>query len=405
MEKSSPFMYQRVKDTLVDIISSGRFHPGDKLPSERQLAKQLGCNYQTVRRGFAMLEDQQLVERKVGAGTFLLKSGPQGLKTPPERPPEKNGTIKVKPFVGVIVASALSEFDREFLQHLHHQAQQRGYRLSIRTVSDFDSPSLEAAQEFSDQGCVAVLMPRIPSSTSTAPLYEFISQLHIPVILSRPMPGLEQYCYEAPDVYGRPTLAATEMACRYFKELGYGHIAFLGANIPENSDIQRTVMAYSCFVSREGMATHLGLPTEVGPGCPNPEEVDRIVKQWSAEVGNIGVFCWGDEYALRLMISLHKQGLRIPEDVAVLGFGDIPLAKTFDPPLSTIQFDYDYVARAMLNHAEALNHGKSAQADGIANQVLVIRDSCGGKLRAGEKLPDILERVQQVHDRIERETL
>jgi DNA-binding LacI/PurR family transcriptional regulator len=405
MEKSSPFMYQRVKDTLVDIITSGRFHPGDKLPSERQLAKQLGCNYQTVRRGFAMLEDQQLVERKVGAGTFLLKSGPAGLKTPEESPPDKKEAVKVKPFVGVIASSALSEFDREFLKHLHHQAHQRGYRIAIRTVSDFDTPALEATQEFADQGCFAVLMPRIPSSMSPVQLQELISRLPVPVILSRPLPGLEKYCYEGKDVYGRPTLAVTEMACRYFQELGYGQIAFLGANLPENSDIQRTVMAYSCFVSREGMTAHLGLPTEIGPGCPNPEELDRIVKQWSTQAGNLGVFCWGDEYALRLMISLHKQGLRIPEDIAVLGFGDIPLAKTFDPPLSTIRFDYDYVVGAMLDHAEALKHGKSAQADGNAKQILVVRDSCGGKLRAGEKLPEILERVQKVHDKIERERL
>jgi GntR family transcriptional regulator, arabinose operon transcriptional repressor len=404
MEKSSPFMYQRVKNTLVDIITSGKFNPGDRLPSERQLAKEMGCNYQTIRRGFAMLEDQKLVERRVGAGTFLLKSGPlkdlsvavslgQGTVG-------KNSGVKVKPYMGVIASSALSEFDRELLQHLHHQAQQRGYRLAIRTVSDFDTAAQEAAQEFTEHGCFAVLMPRFPGSLSPVKVQELITRLSIPVVLSQPIPGLEKYCYEKAEVFGRPTMAVMETACRYFKELGYGQIAFFGANMPEENDLQRMVMAYSCFVAREGMSTHLGLPTEIGPGGPNPEEVDRIVKQWSTMAGNLAVICWGDEYALRLMISLHKQGLRIPEDVAVLGFGDIPLAKTFDPPLSTIRFDYDYVAGAMLDHAEALKQGKSAQAAGNAVEILVVRDSCGGKLRAGEKLPEIIQRVQKIYDPI-----
>jgi DNA-binding LacI/PurR family transcriptional regulator len=136
----------------------------------------------------------------------------------------------------------------------------------------------------------------------------------------------------------------------------------------------------------------------VGSGA---EEVDGLVNRWSKMAGNLAVVCWGDEYALRLMTSLHKLNLRIPEDVAVMGFRNIPLAGMSDPPLSTIQFDYDYVAGAMLDHAEAQSKGQSAQAEGYARQMLVIRESCGGKLRAGKKLTEIIKRVQEIHDHSE----
>jgi hypothetical protein len=39
-----------------------------------------------------------------------------------------------------------------------------------------------------------------------------------------------------------------------------------------------------------------------------------------------------------------------------------------------------------------------AQADGNAQQILVIRDSCGGKLRAGDQLPKLIERIHMVSD-------
>jgi len=82
----------------------------------------------------------------------------------------------------------------------------------------------------------------------------------------------------------------------------------------------------------------------------------------------------------------------------VLGFGDISLARTTDPPLSTIRFGYEYVAKAMLDHAEALSRGESAQGDGRARQRLVIRESCGGRMRVGEKLAGIVEAVQRENE-------
>ena len=110
--------------------------------------------------------------------------------------------------------------------------------------------------------------------------------------------------------------------------------------------------------------------------------------------GRLGVVCWGDEFALRLMTSLHKKGLRIPEDVAVLGFGNHSIAETADPPLSTICFDYEYVCNAMLDHLQAQSEGKSAQATGAVRQTLVVRESCGGKKRLGDRLNDVVQQAQ-----------
>jgi DNA-binding LacI/PurR family transcriptional regulator len=214
-----------------------------------------------------------------------------------------------------------------------------------------------------------------------------IHPLKVPVVLGQPVPGLEKYCYERQEIYGRPSFAAVDLACRYFKELGYGEIAFFAGNSWDDPDLQRRLTAYSCFATRENRATHIGM---VGPLA---EEVDGLVRRWSKMAGDLAVVCWGDEYALRLMTSLHKLDLRIPQDVAVMGFRNIPMSATSDPPLSTIQFDYNYVAGAMLDHAEAQSKGNSAQADGHCQQQLIIRESCGGRIRVGEKLSEIIERL------------
>ena len=86
VDRSVPFVYERVRRTLIAMICRGDLQVGDKLPSERELAKQLGCNYHTVRRGLALLESDRWIERRVGAGTFVLR-------TSDEAPAESPATV------------------------------------------------------------------------------------------------------------------------------------------------------------------------------------------------------------------------------------------------------------------------------------------------------------------------
>ena len=48
------------------------------------------------------------------------------------------------------------------------------------------------------------------------------------------------------------------------------------------------------------------------------------------------VFCFNDTMALGLMSRLQQQGIRIPEDISVIGYDNIELAEYFSPPLTTV---------------------------------------------------------------------
>jgi len=397
MAKTGQFVYQQVKGALENMIGSGRYRSGDKLPSERLLAKELGCNYHTVRKGLALLEKEQVIERRVGAGTFLRN--PDLSSRPVVVPSFRSGAVKKtaarteKSFLGVLCPSRINEFGSELIHHLHIEAQQRGYKLSLRTINDFGDSGREAAEELIDHGCDGLLLPWFATDVSTEELWNLIQPLKVPVVLGKLFAGLEKYCYEKKEVFGLPTFRVIETACRYFFELGYRNIAFFGPDYQDDDDFQRRLLGYTRFVSRNALTPHIGL---VGPKA---QDVDRIVNRWSSMAGDLAVICCGDEDALQFMTALHKHDLRIPQDVAVMGFRNIPMSATSDPPLSTIQFDHDYVARSIMNHAEAMMKGESAQGDGRARQQLIIRESCGGKLRVGEKLQAIIEQSQEINDK------
>jgi LacI family transcriptional regulator len=60
------------------------------------------------------------------------------------------------------------------------------------------------------------------------------------------------------------------------------------------------------------------------------------------------VFVANDQMALGLLRAFRQHGIRVPEDVAVVGYDDIPEAAYFAPPLTTIRQDFDEVGRASI---------------------------------------------------------
>ncbi|MGP8207737.1 MAG: LacI family DNA-binding transcriptional regulator [Acidimicrobiales bacterium] len=60
------------------------------------------------------------------------------------------------------------------------------------------------------------------------------------------------------------------------------------------------------------------------------------------------IFVANDQMALGVLLALHECHRRVPEDVSVIGFDDIPESAYFTPPLTTVRQDFDQVGRASL---------------------------------------------------------
>ncbi|MEJ2853061.1 MULTISPECIES: LacI family DNA-binding transcriptional regulator [unclassified Saccharothrix] len=91
-------------------------------------------------------------------------------------------------------------------------------------------------------------------------------------------------------------------------------------------------------------------------------EVPPLVPaDWSARAGHqagqmlarmpevTAVFAANDHLALGILRAMHERGRRVPEDVSVVGFDDVPEAEFFIPPLTTVRQDFAAVAREALD--------------------------------------------------------
>jgi DNA-binding LacI/PurR family transcriptional regulator len=88
------------------------------------------------------------------------------------------------------------------------------------------------------------------------------------------------------------------------------------------------------------------------------------------------VFAANDHLALGILRALHERGRRVPEDISVVGFDDVPEAAYFIPPLTTIRPDFDAVAAAGIDLLLAqIRAGHRLGDRRILTPTLVTRDS------------------------------
>ncbi|MEY9962783.1 LacI family transcriptional regulator [Streptacidiphilus sp. MAP12-16] len=94
------------------------------------------------------------------------------------------------------------------------------------------------------------------------------------------------------------------------------------------------------------------------------------------------IFCSTDDQAIGVLRAAREVGVRVPEDLAVAGFDDIPEAAFCDPPLTTIASDRDAMARAavdlVLDDSLLVPGSDTPRVRRFPNR-LVIRRSCGCK--------------------------
>lgn len=123
--------------------------------------------------------------------------------------------------------------------------------------------------------------------------------------------------------------------------------------------------------------------TEAGRRVPEPARGD-----WSADSGRqaartlledpdcTAVFCANDEMSLGLLHAAQDMGLRIPEDLSVIGFDDIPLAADFAPPLTTVHQDFAGLGRACITRlVRMMSTGVAETGQELVPTSLVLRTS------------------------------
>src|SRR5947199_8594220 len=92
-------IYAQLERGVRAAIATGRLHPGDQLPTVRQMAVELQVNANTVARVYAELERAGVIETKRGVGSFISA-------TPAQAHPRREHERRLRAFVTRLLADA-----------------------------------------------------------------------------------------------------------------------------------------------------------------------------------------------------------------------------------------------------------------------------------------------------------
>ena len=131
---------------------------------------------------------------------------------------------------------------------------------------------------------------------------------------------------------------------------------------------------------RESLEAH-GLPFDaslVAIGEFDEDVAEAAVGQWLMDgVEFDAIFSGDDDASIGVLTALQRAGRRVPDDVAVVGFDDVPVARFLTPPLTTVRAPTEEVGRDAVSQLVRVIRGERADPLILLPTELVIRKSCG----------------------------
>ncbi len=155
-------------------------------------------------------------------------------------------------------------------------------------------------------------------------------------------------------------------------ERGRTRLAFAGSADPRIADLVRTRRALAGRTILERTGSGFAADADI-----DPVNSAEVVEAWLAQ-GIDGVVAYNDDIAALVAGAILRSGHAIPEDVAVIGHDDSPLAALFVPSLTSVRMDTAGLGRYVAELAlSAVTDAPKPEAGPETEAQLVIRESTG----------------------------
>lgn len=154
---------------------------------------------------------------------------------------------------------------------------------------------------------------------------------------------------------------------------GYRRIGFLAA--AGNEDSTWRELGYREALEAHGIAFD---PALVAEGGFDDILAQSAVRQWLVDGVEVdAIFAGDDEAGSGAIIALNRAGKRVPEDVAVVGFDDVPFSAHLLPPLTTVRAPIETAGRVAAEQLVCLIQTGEAKSFTLLPTELIVRQSCG----------------------------
>lgn len=316
-ELKKDLLYEKLKSEILD----GKYDASQKLPKEIDFARQLDVAKVTLRSALSRLEEEGLVARIHGKGTFVV--------------PEKAKKRDI-----LVIVGNLNEFANPsiyILEGIKNAAVKNGINIKICDRQYLEALTPKAfAQNVRDNkisGIIAIASYFIGDEY----LLRLLKSSGVPVLLPH---AFSSDCR----VTGFATIVPEQAegcmrAIEYLSSQGHKRIATIVHTLSPNLIRGYNKDGYKDLLKKYGADTDDKLIKFM---AYEKEDTIKAVNEWmKLSEPPTAIFCFSDYFALYVYEALNKLGIKIPEDISVMGFCGYPGSAMMDPPLSTIDLEYN----------------------------------------------------------------
>ncbi len=276
--------------------------------------------------------------------------------------------------IGALLPDLYGEFFSELIRGIDLAARARGLHLLVS--SSHDSSGDAAAALRAMQGRVdgmLIMSAHVDDAFLHANMPEGLPTVLINSAVKSP----------AYRVINVDNYAGARAMVHHLLNAGHADVAFIGG--PKNNfDAQQRENGY-----RAAMAKYASkVAPNVVAGDFTEEAGYRAGQQFLAQkIRPSAVFASNDMMAVGCMHAFREAGLRIPQDIALAGFDDIPVARYVAPPLSTVRVRIVDLGRSALESVAAMleNPDQPTAAEPAFGCEIVVRETCGASLNTVPK--------------------
>lgn len=312
--KSRRPVYAELVDRLRKKIRSGRPAPGDFLGTELSLCRQSGLSRVSIRGATDLLIREGLIERRAGKGLFV-------------RPRERATRL-----VHLVAPDLAFEQCVLIARGAEQAAGERGFKVQVSDAKNRMDSDIAAIRELPDSTADGALILSWHHVRFTEAMLE-LKQRRFPFVVVDEHPR----AIEVPSVTA-DNRSGGMMVGNALIDLGHRHIGFIG-NLSADTVSQRM----------EGLrdsANDRGLPFD--RSCvldlrlqPQEDWAGRIAdctrQLLSRPDRPSAIFFSDDQVAAEGCRTIRQMGLRIPQDVSIVGFDDSPLCRWLEPALASVR--------------------------------------------------------------------
>jgi GntR family transcriptional regulator of arabinose operon len=356
-------LYRTIFDRLSGDIIAGRYTPGQKLPSEAALVKKYDVSRITVSRALRELQQQGLIDRAAGSGTFVRGSAP---------------SRRENLLFGLIIPNlGETEIFEPICQGIAAAPNANGHGLlwgqADAGSADKEGQALQLCRQYIARAVSGVFFAPLELSERSDEINQQImkslKQARIPVVLLDRRPEQDARNRDRADLVGIDNYRAGYLAADHLVRLGARRIGFI-AYKNQASTVKARCRGYKDALSAISPQTTESRIFLVSPG-------DRLTLPPAARDCDAYV-CANDRVAGRVMQTLLSKGIRIPHDIRLVGIDDVNYAGLLPAPLTTVhQPCRDIGETALRVMLERLDRPHAPARDVLLDCELVIRESCG----------------------------